>query len=87
MRGFAITHIFADGSAMSDSKFMSSPVKVIAEANEDFIRQSNKTLDKNFLQREALQKKWQRAEERKALLIQEQIETRKKLQELEGETI
>ena len=77
-----VTHVFADGSAVTDETFFLKPYEVKAESNFDFLYKANKVLDPDYYRKEHLRNKLQRAEERKARLLAEKIELMKELNEI-----
>ncbi len=77
-----VIHVFADGKAMTDEEFFSKPYEVVAENNYEFLLKANRVLDPTYEQREALRRKWERAEERKAELYRQQAEIAKQLNKL-----
>lgn len=78
---FNVTHVFADGTAMTDEEFMGKSFVVSAERNYEFMLKSNRLLDPNYEKRERLRRRWESAEKRKAELVMQQAEIARKLAE------
>lgn len=52
-----ITHVMADGKALSDEEFMAKPYVVVAEDNYEFHVKCNEVFDPNYWEKERMRKK------------------------------
>ena len=82
-----VTHVFADGSVMTDKEFFRKPFEVVAENNYELLVKCNRVLDPNYERKEHLRRRFQRAEERRAELYLEQQRIAEELGRLRNEEI
>lgn len=75
-----VTHVMADGKVLTDEQFFAHPYPVIAEENYDLLKESNLVLDPNYLCKDALRRKYERAEARRKELekLQESVQAQLK---------
>lgn len=67
-----VTHVMADGRALTHTEFMAKPYIVVAEDNFDFHITCNRVFDPNYYQKEHLRRKFMLAEKRRAELEAQQ---------------
>lgn len=77
-----VTHVMADGKALTHKEFMSKPYIVVAEENYDFHVKCNRVFDPNYYEKERLRRKHILAEQRRAELEAQQAEIAEKLSRL-----
>ena len=77
-----VTHVMADGKALTHEQFMAEPYEVDAEENYDFHVKCNRAFDPNYYAKEGLRKKLVFAEKRRAELEAQQAEIAAQLSSL-----
>lgn len=79
IKGF---HLMADGRVLPQEQYSAGHYVVVAEDNYELLKRSNVELDPNYLQKEALRRKYRKANERKEELQKQQAEIQAQLAEL-----
>ena len=75
-------HTFLTGEVLTNSEFMSAPQPIFEEKNKELCNAAARTFDPNFIKMERQQRKFERTEQRRKELAEQQAKINEELARL-----